>query len=51
MALAADPQVGELALLRDAYTFAIGVAEQTVLAASGLSQLEIATPPREEVTK
>ena len=37
-----DPAVGELAQLRDAYAYAIGVVEQTTLAASGLSQLEMA---------
>jgi hypothetical protein len=39
-----DPASGELAQLRDAYTYAIGVIEQMVLAASGLSALEIGTP-------
>jgi hypothetical protein len=38
-----DPATGELAQLRDAYAYAIGVVEQTVLAASGLSELEVAT--------
>jgi hypothetical protein len=43
MALAADPELGELATLRDAYSFCIGAAEQVVLAASGLSKLEVVT--------
>lgn len=43
MALAADPQLGELAVIRDAYKFCLGVAEQVVLAASGLSAVEVAT--------
>jgi hypothetical protein len=43
MALAADPQLGELALLRDAYQFCLGAAEQVVLAASGLTKLEVMT--------
>jgi hypothetical protein len=43
MALAADPELGELAVLRDAYQFSLGVAEQVVLAASGLSAREVAT--------
>jgi hypothetical protein len=43
MALAADPELGELATLRDAYSFCIGAAEQTILEATGLTKLEIAT--------
>lgn len=45
MATAADPQLGELAMLRDAYQFVIGAAAQTILAASGLSKAELATDP------
>jgi hypothetical protein len=45
MALAADPELGELAVLRDAYQFCVGVAEQVVLAASGLSAREAASDP------
>jgi hypothetical protein len=48
-ALAADPQLGELAQLRDAYQFAIGAVEQTLLDATGLSKAEVATPPTETV--
>jgi hypothetical protein len=39
------PVLGELATLRDAYTYALGVADQTLVAASGLSSLEISTDP------
>lgn len=39
------PELGELAQLRDAYTYAIGVVEQTVIAASGLTPLEIGADP------
>jgi hypothetical protein len=38
-----DPTSGELAQLRDAYVYALGVVEQTVLAASRSSALELAT--------
>jgi hypothetical protein len=45
IALANDPELGELAQLRDAYTYIEGVVEQTLLAASGLTALEIGTDP------
>jgi hypothetical protein len=45
IALANDPELGELAQLRDAYVYLEGVVEQTLLAASGLTALEIGTDP------
>jgi hypothetical protein len=45
IALKNHPELGELAQLRDAYTYALGVVEQTVLAATGLSAAEVATEP------
>jgi hypothetical protein len=38
------PELGELAQLRDAYTYAINVAEQTLLAASGLGAQDLSEP-------
>lgn len=40
-----NPALGELATLEKAYEFALGSAEQIVLAASGLSKLEATTDP------
>ena len=39
------PELGELAQLRDAYTYALGVVEQGLLEASGLSAVELGTDP------
>jgi hypothetical protein len=39
------PELGDTAQLRDAYSYSLGVVEQTVLAASGLSKVEVATDP------
>jgi hypothetical protein len=41
LALKNHPELGELAQLRDAYTYALGVVEQTAFAASGLSEREL----------
>lgn len=38
-----DPQIGELAQLRSAYTYALGIARQTVLAATGGDPVSLAT--------
>lgn len=45
LALSADPESGEVAQLGAGYTFCIGVAEQVVLAAAGLSKLEASFDP------
>jgi hypothetical protein len=42
---AADPASGELAQLRDAYVYALGVAEQTLLKASGLGAQDLTGEP------
>ena len=39
------PELGELAQLRDAYSFALGVVDQALVAASGLNPVEISTNP------
>ena len=41
IAEANHPELGELASLQKAYEFALGVVENTILAASGLSKLEV----------
>ena len=45
MAMAADPQLSEIAMLRDAYSFLLGATENMILEASGLSTLEVSTDP------
>jgi hypothetical protein len=50
-ALAADPALGELAMLRDAYEFCLGAVEQTLLEATGLTKAEISTDPSTPVDK
>lgn len=39
------PELGETAQLRDAYRYAIGVVEETITAASGLTKLELNSNP------
>jgi hypothetical protein len=39
------PELGELAQLRDAYSYALGAVEQTLLAASGLNPAELDADP------
>jgi hypothetical protein len=45
IAEANHPELGQLAALEASYSFAIGVAKQTVIQASGLTELEVNTPP------
>lgn len=43
LAEANHPELGELAMLQQAYEFVLGVTENTILAASGLTKREVAT--------